>query len=434
MEYFAHESFLNNDFSEKLKNLQISINKIYEIKEAIKNQDKVIRLHSSTLDKESTFACLETLLRDKITTGEITEKYEKAFSGMMKSYSVVSNNSGSSANLLAVSTLIQRKILKPGDKVVVPSLSWSTSVFPLVQYGLIPIFCDANDIDFNIDHNKLIEICELYSPKAMLLIHTYGCPSDMDQIMDVVNNFQLVLIEDTCESMGSEWKGQPSGTFGRVSTFSSYFSHHICTLEGGLTCFKYQEDAQIAKSIRSHGWIRHYPEDSEIFKQYPDIDRFFMFDNLGYNIRISEPQAALGLEQLKKLKSFIKTRREIASLFTKFFYEYDDYISFIKPKKGAYSSWFGFPIILKKDLEGQVNFIRKELMKKNIESRPFLAGDFSIQPVSKKYKNIVFAKNDVCRNIQKNGFALPCHQSLKIEDFEYIKESLNSILSKLLGR
>ena len=110
MEYFAHESFLNNDFSEKLKNLQISINKIYEIKEAIKNQDKVIRLHSSTLDKESTFACLETLLRDKITTGEITEKYEKAFSGMMKSYSVVSNNSGSSANLLAVSTLIQRKI------------------------------------------------------------------------------------------------------------------------------------------------------------------------------------------------------------------------------------------------------------------------------------------------------------------------------------
>ena len=174
MKYFEHESFLDKNFFEELKNLQNSVNRIYEIKEEINNQDKKIRLHSSTLDKESTFACLETLLRDKITTGEITEKYEKAFIGMMNSFSVVSNNSGSSANLLAVSTLIQRKILKPGDKVVVPSLSWSTSVFPLVQYGLIPIFCDANDVDFNIDHNKLIEICELYSPKAVLLIHTYA--------------------------------------------------------------------------------------------------------------------------------------------------------------------------------------------------------------------------------------------------------------------
>ena len=431
MDYFKHESFLDKNFSEILKDLETSINKIYRVKNEIKNQDKVIRLHSSTLDEESTYACLETLVRDRITSGEITNKYEKSFSKVMNNYSVVSNNSGSSANLLSIATLIERNILRPGDIVIVPSLSWSTSVFPLVQYGLIPIFCDANAVDYNIDPTKLIQICKLYSPKALLLIHTYGCPADMDQIMEIVEDFNLVLIEDTCESMGSEWRGKPAGTFGRVSTFSSYFSHHICTLEGGLTCFKYDEDAQIAKSIRSHGWIRHYPENSKIFELYPEIDRSFMFDNIGYNIRLSEPQAAIGFEQLKKLKKFIQSRRKIAQLFTDFFCEYEDCISFIKPKSGAYSSWFGFPIVLKRNLEGKANLVRKELMKKNIESRPFLAGDFSIQPVSKKYKNIVFSENEVCLDIQKNGFALPCHQSLKVEDFEYVKDCLKLIFKNL---
>ena len=432
MEYFKHESYLNDDLGKKLVDLKKSIDQIYEIKKKINKNDRKVRLHSSTIDNESAYACIEAILKDKITTGKLTEKYENQFGKFLNNYFTVSNNSGSSANLLAISTLVQRNILKRGDKIVVPSLSWSTSIFPLVQYGLIPIFCDANEIDYNIDIEELIKICKKYSPKALLIIHTYGCPADMDQIMDIMSCFKMVLIEDTCESMGAKWKDKPAGSFGRVSSFSSYFSHHICTLEGGLTCFKFSEDALLAKSIRSHGWVRHYPNDSKIFKNYSSIDRSFMFDNLGYNIRLSEPQAALGLEQFKKLDSFVNSRRKIAKTLSNFFYKYEDHISFIKPKVGAYSSWFGFPIILKKEFSGYVKFIRNNLMKNNIESRPFLAGDFSIQPVSKKYKHLVFSDNKVCQEIQINGFALPCHQSLTNDDLNYMIEILEKIFKKII--
>ena len=189
----------------------------------------------------------------------------------------------------------------------------------MVQYGLIPVFCDCNDLDFNLSITDLESLINIHKPKALMLIHTYGCPADMNQINDLCISNNLILVEDTCESMGAEWDGRKVGTFGEVSTFSSYYSHHICTLEGGLTCFKEKYMHEIAESIRSHGWVRHLDKDDMIFRDYKNLDPGFIFKYVGYNLRLSEPpQAAIGIEQLKQLNNFIRKRRRSAELYTFF--------------------------------------------------------------------------------------------------------------------
>ena len=310
-------------------------------------------MHSSTLDASSSFACISSILENRITMGPTVKAYENLYSEYLgKTHNVLSCNSGSSANLLAISSLFQSNKLQIGDKVIVPALSWSTTIFPLVQYGLIPVFCDCNDTDFNLSNLNLERLIEIHNPKALMLIHTYGCPADMDNITDLCNKNNLILIEDTCESMGSDWDNKKSGTFGDVSTFSSYYSHHICTLEGGFTCFKNKEDYEVAESIRSHGWIRHLNRDNKIFHENQHLDPGFIFNYIGYNIRL-EPQAAIGLEQIKRLDYFVKKRKIAAELYISFFKNYQDIFKFIKPLKKANSSWFGFPLVLNGKLKGK---------------------------------------------------------------------------------
>ena len=220
--------------------------------------------------------------------------------------------------------------------------------------------------------------------------------------------------------MGAEWDNQKAGTFGNVSTFSSYYSHHICTLEGGLTCFRDSSDLMIAESIRSHGWLRHLSKDNQIFKEYSMLDPKFIFNYIGYNLRLSEPQAAIGLEQIKQLNLFVKKRTISALIYTSFFSSYQDIIKYIKPKDKANSSWFGFPLVLTGKLKGKRDKLREKLIKNNIESRPFLAGNFAIQPVVKNFEHHKDNDLNVSQSISEDGLAIPCHQDISEEDIDKI--------------
>ena len=365
--------------------------------------------------------------------GEIVKAYENLYSEYLgKTHNVLSCNSGSSANLLAISALFQSGKLKAGDKVIVPALSWSTTVFPLVQYGLIPVFCDCNDTDFNISNTNFEKLIEIHNPKALMLIHTYGCPADMDTIIDLCNKNNLILIEDTCESMGSYWDNKKSGTFGDVSTFSSYYSHHICTLEGGFTCFKYKDDHEVAESIRSHGWIRHLDKNNQIFHENPNLDPGFIFNYVGYNIRLSEPQAAIGLEQLKSLDNFVNRRKIAAAKYFSFFENYQDIFQYIKPLEKANSSWFGFPLVLNGKLKGKRKELRELLIENNIESRPFLAGDFTLQPVVKSFKHFKDTSLKISSSIASDGLAIPCHQDINAENISKITSVIESFIKNLI--
>ena len=431
MAYLEHQKDFSEKFLTKLNNMKRDVKELYEIRDKdILKQEKAVRLHSSTLDATSAFACFEAIAKNQITMGQTVLDYEKFFKSYLTNKSeVLSCNSGSSANLIAISTLVQKGLLKRGDKVIVPALAWSTTIFPLVQYGLIPIFCDCNSIDFNLSIDNLKLLIEENETKALMLIHTYGCPNNMDEITAICKLNKIILIEDTCESMGAEWDNLKVGTFGEVSSFSTYYSHHICTLEGGFACFKEKELFDIAGSIRSHGWVRHYKKNHQIFEEYSYLDPGFLFDYVGYNLRLSEPQAAIGIEQIKLLDSFILSRCNIAKKYIDFFKNEEESFLFQKPLEKAKSSWFGFPLILQGKLKDQRAALRKFLLDRNIETRPFLAGDFTLQPVVKKFKYIEDSNLEVSRTIAKSGLAIPCHQSLTKEDVNYVLNSIKDFIS-----
>tara|TARA_Y100001968_G_C19452094_1_gene769428 strand:+ start:381 stop:1676 length:1296 start_codon:yes stop_codon:yes gene_type:complete len=431
MNYFNRNLPSEHSLNNSLNSIENVIAKFYLNNN---NEDNFIRLHSSTLGKDEFMAFSKAYLEGNITLGKYNKQYEELARDRFSSNYCVTSNSGSSANLLAISALVQSGKLSPGDKVIVPVLAWSTTIFPLVQYGLIPVYVDISSIDFNLNTIEVQACLREHNIKAIMLIHTYGNPADLEFFINFCDSNSILLIEDTCESMGATWSNNPIGSFGVMGTFSSYYSHHICTFEGGLTLCtdKFLSDMMI--SIRSHGWTRGIDFDLSKEKGIEKIDPTFLFLNTGYNLRLSDPQAAIGCIQLSKLDSFISRRCIAANRFISNISNsstLSKHIKYPKSHKKANSSWFGFPVLFPNLPSASVSSIRKFLLDSKVESRPFLAGDFSLQPVSRKFKHIYF---NSCPNISlfhTNSFALPCHQDISLDNVDkmcsLIEKAINSI-------
>ena len=312
MNYFDRSLPEKRLIDNTINDIEVSLKSFYEEKI---NEDKLIRLHSSTLGKEELLAFTKSYLEGNITVGKYNSEYESLACDYFNTKYCATSNSGSSANLLAISALVQSGKLEKGDKVIVPALSWSTTIFPLVQYGLVPVFVDISTEDFNLSLDNVENCVKDHAIKAIMIIHTYGNPVDLDFLVNFCNSKNLLLIEDTCESMGAKWNDKPIGSFGIIGTFSSYFSHHICTLEGGLTITDDIELNNLMKSIRSHGWTRGIDFDTSNIKNIDTLDPTFLFLNIGYNLRLSDPQAAMGCIQIKKLESYVDSRTSSANLY-----------------------------------------------------------------------------------------------------------------------
>jgi len=395
------------------------------------SSNSYIRLHSSTLGQDDLLAFSKAFLEGSITVGNYNDDYERRAAKLFASPYCLASNSGSSANLLAISALVQGGYLQPGDKVIVPALSWSTTVFPLVQYGLIPVYLDISLTDFNICVNQLKGCVLEHQPKALMLIHTYGNPADLDSILDVCKDNSILLIEDTCESMGATWRNQPVGSFGILGTYSSYFSHHICTLEGGLTVTSSKHLDSLMRSIRSHGWTRGTSLDPDDYITDSYIDPTFMFVNIGYNLRLSDPQASIGVQQLDKLERFVLARQSAAQRFITNIQsssKLSAHISFPSVSAHASSSWFGFPMRFKSISEPKVRDLRAYLYSEKVESRPFLAGDFSLQPVNKKFKHLTYNNTPNISLFHNLSIALPCHQDINTSQVDYMCAALEAFL------
>ena len=411
MNYLTHTGPCEISIKNSLEKICVALDEFYRDNNECHD---AVRLHESTLGKDEIIEFTRAYLEGSITLGKYNKRYEEMASKRFGTDYCVSSNSGSSANLLAISALVQSGRLNHGDMIAVPSLAWSTTVFPLVQYGLIPVFIDIDRNTFNIDLSKLREAIRSYGIKALMLIHTYGNPVDMDVVIDICESSKVVLIEDTCESMGATWRGKSVGSFGELSTFSSYFSHHICTLEGGLTLTSNKELYHIMLSIRSHGWTRGIDFDLSDLQGLDEIDPTFLFLYLGYNLRMSDPQAAMGCIQLPKLDEYIASRKRMADLYIKTINASSilkKSIRYMCTDSSGEPSWFGFPIFLEGMSYYDLTRLRKFLLQNRVESRPFLAGNFCLQPVSNKF-------NHIADNLEEIGlfhaqsFALPCHQGI----------------------
>ena len=370
-----------------------------------------IKLHEPTFGEEEISAAVEVLRSKNVTQGEKVREFEKAFRPYPHA---VACNSGSSANLLAISALKAAGRLKDGDEVIVSALSWSTTVFPLIQHNLIPVIVDCDIDTLNID---VREAEKAIGPKTkgIMPVHVYGNPCDLRALYAVCQDYGLVLIEDCCEALGAEYFGVPVGYGADVATFSFYFSHHITTLEGGMVVTSAADTSDILRIQRSHGWLR----DSE--RQVPDgFDRKFCFVELGYNLRMTEVQAAIGLCQLPKLNGFIDRRRAAHSAYRKAL-EHIPYLRF--QKENGKSSCFGFTMVLDGFTAAE---FRNHLESKGIETRPIICGNIARQPVMNKYPHRVFGDLKNATEVMQSGLSIGCHQNVTEKDVAYVAECIEN--------
>lgn len=393
-----------------------------------------IRLHEPTFAAEEINVMVDQMLSTRVTMGEEVAKFEQDYAEKLGYQYAVMCNSGSSANLLAISALVSpltEDSIPQGAEVLVPALSWSTTVWPLIQCGLTPVFVDADIHSFNFDLDKL-EQAITPKTKAIMLVHVYGNPCNMDQIMQLANQYHLQIIEDSCESMGAYYRNQSVGSFGRVGTFSLYFSHHMTTLEGGLCVTDDFELAETMKIMRAHGWSRESKKHQAYVDANPHIDPRFLFVNLGYNLRPTECQGRMGQVQLTKLESFVKQRRQCAHYYQKQLANYESFFSLQQETPQGESSYFGLALLLKPNLPFELKRLTSYLKERSIENRPIIAGNMSKHPIMQHYHYVLGSDLNVADYIMNQGMALPCHQDMNETQVDRIVGTIDDFLKRYI--
>ena len=386
-----------------------------------------LHLANSSWDDAEIIAAKKVLDSGKVTMGKEVKDFEKQFSNYVGGKYSVMCNSGSSANLLSIAALCysSKYDIKAGDEVIVPAVSWSTTFYPFCQYNLKLKFVDIDLNTFNYDLEKLRNSITKQT-KIIVAVNLLGNPNDFDQILDIIDKRpDIILIEDNCESLGATYKGKYTGTFGTIGTFSSYFSHHISTIEGGLCVTDDEELYQIMLSLRSHGWTRDLPKKNHIVKK--NEDSFFEMFNFilpGYNLRPLELSGAIGIEQLKKLPKLIKTRRENADYLKNLFSSQSNVT--IQQEIGE-SSWFGFGIIVKENAPFQREELLRELSAQGIEFRPIVSGDFTQMPVMKYLDHEPLSNLENASMLNSYGFYIGNHHFCIKKELDLVAKIIDSL-------
>jgi CDP-6-deoxy-D-xylo-4-hexulose-3-dehydrase len=381
-------------------------------------------LAAGSWDEKEIGAVQEVLKKNRTTMGDAVLKYEKEFAGFTGSKYCVMVNSGSSANLLAVAALFYKKNnpLKRGDEIIVPAVSWPTTYYPLYQYGLKLKFVDIDLNTLNYDIDKLKEAVS-NKTRMIVAVNLLGNPNDFDGITEAVRGKNILLLEDNCESLGAEYNAKQAGTWGVMGTYSSFFSHHISTMEGGMIVTDDAELYQIMLCMRSHGWTRNLPKHNLLTMEKSDdtFNELYRFVLPGYNFRPIEMMGAIGSEQLKKLPEFLFFRRKNAAYFKKLF---ADNPYFRIQKELGRSSWFGFSIILNTPSLNRDKLI-KYLVKNDIEVRPIVAGNFTKNEVINFFDYELFGEMKNADHLDKNGFFVGNHHFDISDKLDYLKEVLH---------
>ena len=382
-------------------------------------------LASSSWDQLEIDSMQRVINSGHFSMGKEVSEFEKIFAEFIGSKYAVMVNSGSSANLLMVAALFYKSSgnLKPGDEVIVPAVSWSTTYYPLHQYGLRLKFVDIDLKTLNYDLKKL-ETSINHKTKAIIAVNLLGNPNEFTKIKELVEDSDILLLEDNCESLGAKYKDKYAGTFGICGSFSTFFSHHISTMEGGLVVTDDEEIHHILLSLRSHGWTRHLPKINKVTgtKSENHFDESFKFVLPGYNLRPLELSGAIGKVQISKLPDFIDARRTNAELFVSLFEEHP-YLS-IQQEVGL-SSWFGFSFIVKENSSITRQSILNRLDKIGVEYRPIVTGNFARQPVIKYLNCDVSQELTNADYLDRNGFFIGNHHYDISEQLELLRLELS---------
>ena len=385
-------------------------------------------------DSEELKYGINSMLQYWLTSGQYTQKFENNMKNYFNSASSLLVNSGSSANLLMIATLCSNNIinhLNPGDEVITPAVTFPTTLTPIIQNNLIPVFVDCKVGEYNIDVD-LIENAISKKTKCIFIPHTVGIPANMDQIMKIVKKYNLFLLEDGCDCLGAKWDNKLMGTFGEMSSISFYPAHHMTMGEGGMVIVNNRFMKKTALSIRDWGRDCWCPpgENNTCGKRFEwelgdlpyGYDHKYIYSNLGYNLKATDMQAALGCAQFKKLDQFILDRSNNADFFIENLKNLSDYLILpIIPDK-AKPSWFGLPITLKKNVD-KIKFVNY-LNEANIETRQVFGGNILKQPGFKNIDYRLSGNLDGTNFIMENTIFFGVYPGLTNEMLEYVLEKI----------
>ena len=375
----------------------------------------MIRLAEQIIDLED-IDSLKSWLSDteRYTKGKETVKFEKQWSEWLGTEYSVFVNSGSSANLLLFLSLIHFGKLK-NKKVIVPAVSWVTTVSPVMQLGLDPILCDCDEENLGLDIKDFENLCREHNPAAVMLVHVLGHSNKMGEIARICRDYEVLLLEDTCEAYGSSIGNKKLGTFGLASTHSFFYGHTMSTIEGGMVSTNDQELYNIMVSIRSHGWLRDNQQyfRNKFVEKYniSDFDKKYFFVYPGLNVRNTDLNAYLGQQQIKKLNTFVENRNRNYNRFRK---RLEGKIRFVSSQTDPVSA-LAFGLI-----HENRDRIVKELEKNDIECRPLICGSIQEHPFwynSYEKRNLPNAKK-----VHDCGFYVPCHQNMTEEQVDFISD------------
>jgi len=368
-----------------------------------------------------------------LTAGRFVKQFESDFIKYLGASYCILTNSGSSANLLAISALTSPKLgerrLKPGDEVITTACAFPTTVNPIIQNNLIPVFVDVNIGTYNIQIDK-IEAALSEKTKAIFLAHTLGNPFNLDKILKLCKKYNLWLIEDNCDALGSKYDGRYTGTFGNIATFSFYPAHHITMGEGGALVTNDLELKRLIVSFRDWGrdcWCEPGCDNTcgrrfswQLGGLPYGYDHKYIYSHIGYNLKITDMQAAIGVEQLKKLPSFIKTRKKNFKLLYDGLIKYKGYFILPKIELKTEQSWFGFLLTVRKDAGFSRNEIVKYLENNKIATRMLFAGNIIRHP---SFENVNYRVYEDLKNtdfIMNNTFWIGVYPGLKDKRINHI--------------
>jgi len=431
-----------DELREEIIKLTLEYGKLREVPEAFIPGTTYIPASAKLLDASDFSALVQSSLDGWLTTGRFGKEFEATFGKLLGKRFTKLTNSGSSANLLAMSALtsplLSEKSLKPGDEVITLAAGFPTTVNPIIQNGCIPVFIDVTLPNFSPDLNALKKAITSKT-KAVFMAHTLGIPLPIQEIQKICRSHGLFLIEDCCDALGGTVDGKPLGSFGDIATVSFYPAHHITMGEGGATC---AEDPLLAKAIESfRDWGRDCwcppGKDNTCGKRFdwqlgslPEgYDHKYIYSHIGYNLKVTDMQAAIGLSQLKKLDQFIAKRRENFAGLKKGLSTLSPYFDTPLIQSNENPSWFGFPIFVKESAPFSRNELTRFLEEHKIGTRLLFGGNLTKQPAYQNVPSRTVGGLSTTDEIMKRTFWIGLHPKIGPKELDYILQKFADFCS-----
>ena len=399
-------------------------------------------LAADTMGPDERAAIIAVLDSGQLTMGPRVRSFEAEFADWVGAAAAVMVNSGSSANLLIVDALLRatraKAPLAQGDEVIVPGLSWPTTVWPLAQLGLVPVFADVDPHTLAID---LESARSLLGPRTrgMFLIHPLGQAVDLESYGRFCRDNGLTLIEDCCESLGAHSGRAHVGSAGAAASYSFYFSHHVSTIEGGMITTNDPQMADDLRGLRAHGWIRDRTDRQDWINRNPDLDPRFLFVSTGYNVRPTEIQAAIGSVQLRRLDQMLFARESLARGVSGWLAGSAPWLELIGAKgltaatpsdrRGRSNSWMTLPLRLGNDAPVSRDKVVAHLEANGVETRPIIAGNLARHPGVAQVEHRTAASMEVCDSLLRDTFMIGCHPVLSTGSLTTLEQAIASLAS-----